>query len=257
MNSAHINALRMAHFHRQLNFIPDYEAVLEKRYRQLIGPSDCVIDVGAHSGRHTAVFSQLVGPEGKVIAFEPLPEVRDSIERQPWVTVYPFALSDDAGTSTYIRAKGALQESGLRKKIYNQPDIVTTEQFEVELKRLDDFASDISNLSFIKIDVEGNEIAVLNGARSVINEHRPFITVEYGRPSYSAYGHNKQSLFNMASSLGYVIGDLFGSIMIDNAEWEHVCDLAYWDWFLVPRERRLSWQKRLNAPSVDDEIGAS
>ncbi|MCP1831760.1 FkbM family methyltransferase [Bradyrhizobium sp. USDA 4532] len=243
MTTARANALRMA----ALKPAPDYEATLEQKYRRLISPGDLVIDIGAHSGRHTSVFSELVGPTGRVWAFEPLPEVRNAIVPRDCLRIYPFALSDRAGTATFTRVEGALEESGLRQKIYNRPDLVTKlDKFEVEVRALDDFAGELDGLSFIKIDVEGNEIAVLNGARKALAENRPFLSVEYGYPSYSAYGHSRQTLFKAAESMQYRIGDFFGSIVSDLDEWEHTCDVSYWDWFLVPVERSEEWSRRIS-----------
>lgn len=51
----------------------DYEALIERHYRRLIRTGDIVFDVGAHTGRHLQHFVQLVGRNGEVLAFEPLP----------------------------------------------------------------------------------------------------------------------------------------------------------------------------------------
>ena len=54
----------MARFHTTHGIIPDYEHILEDDYRRLVSRGTTVIDVGAHAGRHTAVFADLVGAEG-------------------------------------------------------------------------------------------------------------------------------------------------------------------------------------------------
>ena len=50
----------------------------------------------------------------------------------------------------------------------------------------------------MKIDIEGGEVACLRGATRVLKHFRPFISVEYGRPSYSAYGLTARSLYDTA-----------------------------------------------------------
>ena len=250
MSRAAIHADLLADFHNRLGIVPDYEHVLECGYRGLIDSGDTVVDVGAHTGRHTSVFAELVGPEGLVLAFEPLPDARDMLEARglgPQVRLLPFALADVPGRAPFIHARGTPEESGLRRKNYNRPDLVHPEEIEVDIRRLDDFLADFRGLAFVKIDVEGAEIACIKGARAALDRFRPFVTVEYGRPSYSAYGNEARTLFDLAKSFGYVIGDLFGAVCRDVAEWGLVCDVAYWDWFLVPQERVDEWRARLSS----------
>lgn len=260
MTTARTNAHRMAKLHSQAGFVPDYEMLLEKRYRQLIDPGDCVVDIGAHSGRHTEVFARLVGAAGSVLAFEPLPEARNHIEFLALganVKTYPYALSNSSGLATFYRAIGALQESGLRVKDYNNPGEVLAEQFEVEVRRLDEFLPQLSGVNFVKIDAEGVEIDCLLGAVKTLCAHRPYVSVEYGRPSYSAYGHTASTLFERAQAMGYRIGDLFGSIVFNLAEWEETCDVSYWDWFLIPEERVADWSKRFSTLPESSPIYAT
>ena len=73
MNGAVVHAKLLGAFHNRYGIIPDYEHILECNYRRLIGPANTVFDIGAHVGRHTRIFSEIVGPQGAVWAFEPLP----------------------------------------------------------------------------------------------------------------------------------------------------------------------------------------
>jgi len=115
----------------------------------------------------------------------------------------------------------------------------------VDVVRLDDFLDQIPSLHFVKIDVEGGEIGCLRGAVNALRRWKPFVSVEYGAQSYSAYGHARRTLFDFAESIGFIIGDLFGAVCSHLQTWEVVCDTVYWDWFLVPQERLVEWQARL------------
>ena len=66
--------------------------------------------------------------------------------------------------------------------------------------------------------------------------------VEYGSPTYSSYGYKARSLFDFAETAGYWISDLFGNVIVELAAWEAVCDRSYWDFFLIPREKREQWE---------------
>jgi len=93
-------------------------------------------------------------------------------------------------------------------------------------------------------------IACIEGARTALGKFRPLVAVEYGYPSYSVYGNEPRTLFELAQSIGYVVGDLFGAVCQDVSEWEAVCDVAYWDWFLVPQERIDEWRIRLSYKEI-------
>jgi FkbM family methyltransferase len=244
------HAALLAQFHNAFSIVPDYELVLEVDYRRLISRGATVIDVGAHAGRHTAVFADLVGAEGAVLAFEPLPHLAAALREKGFngrVQVQECALSDFSGNSHFTYMRGTPGESGLRERVSNYPQLADPTHIEVAVRRLDEFLPGISNLRFVKIDVEGGEVACLRGAVKLLSQFRPYVSVEYGSPSYSVYGLSARSLYDIADSIDYRIGDLFGAVCPNCATWERVCDLSYWDWFLIPRERVLDWQTRLRA----------
>jgi FkbM family methyltransferase len=236
----------MAQFHDKFRIVPDYENILECNYRQAIGPGTTVIDVGAHEGRHTAVFLDLVGPNGTVVAFEPLPHLAMALAKwglEPRLKVHECALSDFSGRSDFVFMRGTPAESGLRERIANHPERADPTSLNVQVRCLDEFLSEVSDISFLKIDVEGAEVGCLRGAKKLLMRFRPIISVEYGKPGYSVYGLTARSLYDVASALDYRIADLFGAICPDLPTWERTCDRAYWDWLLIPRERATEWQR--------------
>lgn len=248
----------MAAFHNRYGVIPDYEAMLEATYRRVVSPGHVVADVGAHTGRHAAVLRDLVGPSGAVHAFEPLPWAADILRNRglgPTVHIHAVALSDQAGETEFTFCRGTPEESGLKPKAYNQPGLAQPEQITVQMARLDDFAELFPRLDFVKVDAEGAEVSCLKGARSLLARHRPFVSVEYGHPSYSAHGLTAQSLFEEAAHQGYHVGDLFGAVCRTPEEWQAVCDVAYWDWCLVPRERLAEWTSKVSiAPGAEAAV---
>jgi FkbM family methyltransferase len=241
------HAALLAQFHNRYGILPDYERILECGYGRVVSPGDTVFDVGAHAGRHTAILYDLVGPGGLVLAFEPLPHLAMALKNKGFdhrVHIHECALSDFAGRASFTYMRGTPEESGLRERTANRPQQADPTTIDVEVRQLDEFLPDIRSLSFVKIDIEGSEVACLRGAKRLLERFRPFVSVEYGKPAYSAYGLTARSLYDTAESLGYQISDLFGAICPDLPIWERVCDLSYWDWFLVPRERVAEWRVR-------------
>lgn len=138
--------------------------------------AECV-DVGANCGRYTVLMSLF---SRHVHAFDPNPECVNSLQNLalPNASIYPCALSSIQGISEYFVAVqegarmsvwGTLERSILEK----HPEVET---FEVFKSTLDSLCNRV--ISFIKIDVEGHEIDVLEGGRKLISEQRPIFMVE-------------------------------------------------------------------------------
>jgi FkbM family methyltransferase len=144
----------------------------------LIAPGSTALDVGCSIGMYEAEMARYAG---KVIAFEANPAVaaftQSVVPRN--VEVINVALSSASGRATLrvpLNAKGreVSELATLHAQAGLQAD--TIQGVEVETKRLDDCA--ISSCSFIKVDVEGHEEAVLDGASNLIATQRPVLMVE-------------------------------------------------------------------------------
>jgi len=152
-----------------------HEPYMQKCFLRFLQPGSVVYDVGAHIGFHALFCGLIVGPTGRVIAFEPDPGCMESLLRQiaanpqlP-VTVLPFALSDRP-TTLRLRPYGNGQSH-----VHPEGELsieATTIDALVESGRAP--APDL-----IKIDVEGHEAAVLDGARKTLSKHRPVILCDY------------------------------------------------------------------------------
>ena len=243
-----MSALDTAEFLRDFHMsgrIPDYEEVLAFSYRKFLSSGMNVIDIGAHAGRHTLQFLDIIGTEGFVWAFEPLPPFAEALERDlaglKRVKIIQMALSDSERVSCFKYVENYPGESGLQERNYNYDGAIIRD-IEVRVSSLDIyFADNEKNVDFVKIDVEGGEIDILRGATQFFKKNRPIVSIEYGRPSYQPYGNTSDTLFISASTHDYLISDLFGNIIENIDDWRVICDTAYWDYFLVPVERRTEW----------------
>jgi FkbM family methyltransferase len=165
----------------------------------LARPGDVVVDAGANFGLFAERLSQLVGPEGTVLAFEPNPNCAPHLEALAAnagnVVVYPLALSDRRGTAVlHVPVRGARRIDALGRLA---PTGADEERYTVETARLDDIAASVD---FIKCDVEGHELAVLRGANATLVERRPRLFVEM---EWRHAGDEMQETFRYLAGLGY------------------------------------------------------
>lgn len=157
----------------------------------LVRQGDTVFDIGANFGLFTKFLSQVAGETGRVFAFEPGPQMFDVLSRNVSrscfanVHLHQTALSDRRGELNFYiprRSDGTLNfyEATLEKSLSGD----RCESFAVETVPLDSFVESqgIERVDFIKCDVEGHEIDVLEGAKNTIREHSPVIFLEVNAP---------------------------------------------------------------------------
>ena len=129
-----------------------------------------VIDVGAATGMYSSFFAL---HSKEVYAFEAVPPVYKQLElvgqRIKNINCYNLAVSDFDGKSEFYVDDKRLSNSSFQ-------NLVNGQKIEVETIKLDNFKLD--NIGFIKIDVEGVELDVLNGASNLIKEYRPTCMIE-------------------------------------------------------------------------------
>ncbi len=145
--------------------------------RHLVAPGSIALDVGCSVGMYTAEMARYAA---KVIAFEANPAVAAFTARvvPRNVEVVNVALSSERGTARLVVPRNpngkSISELGTIDAD-NPAHGVAADQVDVAMKRLDDFA--IRDCSFIKIDVEGHEEAVLDGTSQLIAQ-RPILLAE-------------------------------------------------------------------------------
>lgn len=153
-------------------------------FRQLVGPGQVVIEVGANIGAHTVLLSRLVGPTGAVLAFEPQRIVYQTLMANmalnSLTNVHGFhAAAGKAPGQIVVPALDHCQTNnfgGLGLGSHTQGELVQLVAIDqLQLPRCD----------FIKIDVEGMEQDVLEGAAQTLAKHTPLLYVENDRQEKS------------------------------------------------------------------------
>lgn len=152
-----------------------YERDVVHAIRTTVQPGSLVADVGAHIGYHTLVLRKMVGPNGRVVAFEPWPDVAAVLRRNCTLNGYSdivvnqVAVGDRTGFLIMTRTDDDPLTSTSR--------VALNGGISVPMVALDDYFSPAEPLAFAKVDVEGAEISVLRGMRRILTEHRPGLVV--------------------------------------------------------------------------------
>jgi FkbM family methyltransferase len=200
-----------------------YEPHLVAAMERLVRPEWVVLDVGANVGVHTLAAAGLA-TRGQVYAFEPALETFSYLEanlrraglRNAWAE--RLALSSGPGTA---RLSYRPHQSGASHFLGEGPDEDGSRVEEVPCCSLDSWVASrgLDRVDLMKVDVEGAEMAVLDGAAQTLAAKQPWVIIEcnpvtqarIGRSSYQALLRRLQGIFR---SVWWVRGDgSFGLVL--------------------------------------------
>ncbi len=189
-------------------WLGSFESDKQTVFEMIVKPGDTVYDIGANVGFYTLLASELAGPSGCVYAFEPLPRNVEFLNQHLTLNgakntkVLEVAVSDTNGQASFDdspnNSMGQLSNSGKRK---------------VKTVTIDRLLSEGTILppGCMKIDVEGAEMLVLSGAKSVLKTYRPHIFLA----THGLHVHKEACEF--LKSLGYQL-QAIGSKSIEETD---------------------------------------
>jgi FkbM family methyltransferase len=194
-----LNILRGGYEREEIGFV-----------QRTLAPGDSAIDVGGHIGFFTMQMAAMVGPSGRVYAFEPFDANADLLERsitengfQERVLFQRAAVGAAAGTARLtfpvetLNSGGAylLQDGGAPLAGNQQKDVPVVALDGLELRR---------PVRFIKMDVEGAEPQVLRGAARILAEDKPVMLSELHPTQLArASGMTADAFLAQIAALGY------------------------------------------------------
>lgn len=174
-------------------------------------PGNIVFDVGAFHGLMSIVASKAVGPGGRVIAFEPNPVAREwlnnhlRLNKCANVTVEPIGVMDFEGTADFYVQEGEVTWNSSFVRDFVDPKH-NLNAVSVECTSIDAYVRNTGlNPDLIKIDTEGTELSVLQGAKETIDRHRPVMVLEMNPVSARQAGTTLSKLVDELESLSYVL----------------------------------------------------
>ncbi|GBE23155.1 MAG TPA: FkbM family methyltransferase [Actinobacteria bacterium] len=186
----------------------------------LVAPGDVCFDVGAAGGIYMYLLARRTGPGGQVHAFEPRPRPYRAIGRarrllgMDTVSVHRVGLADEKG-SMEIRIPSwhgvqfttrAFLASAHGRDAEQVPDGFTgLHSLTIPMTTIDHFVVDrtVRRIDFIKADVEGAELALLEGARTSIERWHPTILLEIEERHLGRYGKHPVEVVEFLTRYGY------------------------------------------------------
>lgn len=195
------------------------------------------VDVGTNRGQ---VLSEAVrvAPTGRHVAFEPIPSLAAEVARSfPQVDCRQMALGARAGTEEFCHFRTLDGWSGLRRSPEISDERGDPEFIAVRVSTLD---AEIGELipDVIKIDVEGAERDVLEGARSVLSEARPVVIFEHVDSAAELYGAPPAACWDLLIELGYRVFSVTGDGPFSRSAFAE--DSQVVNWLAIPDARILT-----------------
>lgn len=191
-----------------------FEKLIGGCYADTLAWGDTAIDGGANFGMHTRPMAAIIGTQGRLYAFEPLPHaaaaVRATLGHLPQLTLHQKALGQAPGRAVFHHVVNDAALSRLLKRdlSFAYPDLEIVE-IEVEVVTLDTLAAE--PVRFIKLDLEGYDFLALRGGRALLTAQQPIIAFEFGRKDAAIpAGYGADDFFGFFAEINYTILDLFG-----------------------------------------------
>lgn len=190
-----------------------YDAYTRRIIRRTLKPGSNCIDIGCHKGE---ILDLMIkgAPQGRQIGFEPIPELYRYLVKKysgnTRVTIYPVALYDKTGTTTFQHVLSDPAYSGIKKRSYEGKS-VEIDQITVQTDELDRCIPPDLRIDLMKIDVEGAEFRVMKGGVQTIRRCRPVIIFEFGLGAADFYNSAPGELFGfLTGECGLKISTLKG-----------------------------------------------
>jgi FkbM family methyltransferase len=171
--------------------------------RRVLRPGDGFIDGGANIGVYAMLAASLVGPGGRVIAFEPFPTHAERLRANATlngfaqVELRAAALTDHSGTVLFVTNRD------VSNRIQTRTD-ADTDTIEVLCTTLDEAVAGLPQFTIGKLDLEGSEIDALKGAARLLREGNPGVwIIEWNLGLIGKRGHRAEELTDLLAEHGY------------------------------------------------------
>jgi FkbM family methyltransferase len=219
------------------------------------------LDVGAYHGVYALVAATRVGCRGRVVAFEPSPRDRRRLalhlrmNRLGWVAVEPYAVGAATGKQRFFVALGDPTMNSLRRPLAAGP----VQEVLVDVTTLDDYyaRNALPPPDLIKLDVEGGELEVFDGAQGLMSSSRPVLICELLDLVTEPWGYPARNILARLKQAEYEWYDFReDGTITPHREQENYPDVS--NYLAVPREKRnlvADWVRVLESAAPAETLG--
>jgi FkbM family methyltransferase len=231
---------------QELFFTGVHEPESTKQFKKELKPGMTIFELGANIGYYALIGAKIVGPKGKIIAFEPSPVNMRSFKAnvalnniEKIVDTYQMGIGDKTGKMLFN-----LVNKGNMSSFYNRNDgdgIKTLKSIEVDVISVDDFLLDKQiKIDYMRMDVEGYEYEIFQGMKKFLyTEYAPTaFFIEVHSELLNNNGHSCKEFVLMLNTFGYDVtsarwrGKKEQLVTSTKALLEHsLCEQGYWEAF--------------------------
>ncbi len=168
------------------------------------------VDVGSHKGEFLKVALR-IAPRGEHYAFEAIPNYYEKLkpEFQNYVNLYNIAITNYKGESEFNFVESNPRLSGFKKRDYPKTEKIIP--IKVPTDSLDNLLKDATSIDLIRIDVEGAEHDVLDGAKRMLFKHNPHILFEHTQGAAEYYQNGPEEMWELlVNQMGMKINTMNG-----------------------------------------------
>ena len=189
-----------------LNF-GEYEPEETQVIRRIAEKMDTMLDIGANIGWYSLMASKL-NNKATIHSFEPIPATYSrliynfSLNASEHLHCYNYGFSNEPGSFPFC----FYPEGGVNASMQNLAARDDVSIINCELRTLDsvlDWLPSNNRIDFIKCDVEGSELFVLQGGMKLLNEFKPVLLCELLRKWSAAFGYHPNEALDLLRSIGY------------------------------------------------------
>ncbi len=191
---------------RTVAFCGEYDKIDSSIVRALVRRGNSAIDIGANLGWYTTLISKSVGHGGKVISIEPLPEIFNLLKKNIEINKMDNCIPLNIAISDYI-GKGEIHFFSGEPDTHSSLNTLGRSNYRkimVQVDTVDNLCESYGlNPDFIKIDVEGAERELIQGASRTLRDTKPVLMIEFNLGTTSASGYDSRTLLQMIKEYDY------------------------------------------------------
>lgn len=201
-------------------YLLGWEPLTIKWLNDNLNYGDVVIEVGANVGAHSLMISKIIGPSGSLEAFEPTDYAFKKLETN-------FLLNPTLKQNTNLHKLYVSNEVNKKSKhkirsswIINKSDNLANkmdEEYSGKIITLDEFFINLDRLDLLKIDVDGFDFKVLEGAKRIIETFRPTVFIELSEVDLNRNNNSVSDVLSYFDDINYS-GTLENGTSIDAPE---------------------------------------